>query len=242
MNKLKGRNILITGGAHRIGRALSLAVAVNQGKVILHYGKSKAKALETQEIIRSLGSEAYLIQADLSKENQTAQLIQRATEFGPLFALVNNAAIFSSLDFQNTTIEDWHRHIDINLTAPFLLCKSFAESIQTNQHGRIINILDWRAFRPGTDHFAYTISKSALLALTYALANALSPNITVNGMALGAILPPSDGKQTNGILKNIPAKRWAKIEEVQETLIFLLTGPEYITGEVVHVDGGRHLI
>lgn len=242
MNKLAGKNILITGGAHRIGRALSIAVAKEGGTVILHYGQSKVKALETQKKIHSLNSKAYLIQADLSNEEQTTQLIQRAMEFGQLYALINNAAIFTDFKFQNTTIDDWHRNIDINVTAPFLLSKSFVQSIQAQQHGRIINILDWRAFRPGADHFAYTISKSALLALTYALAKTLAPNITVNGIALGAILPPSDGKQNNRILDNIPAKRWARIEEVQETLIFLLSGPDYITGEVIHVDGGRHLV
>jgi pteridine reductase len=108
--------------------------------------------------------------------------------------------------------------------------------------GRIVNILDWRALRPGRDHLPYTISKSALAALTQSLAAALAPQITVNALALGAILPPSDGSDTTGLLQFVPVRRWASLDEVDEALLFLLEGPAYITGEILHVDGGRHLV
>jgi len=120
------------------------------------------------------------------------------------------------------------------------LCQAFAK--QAADGARIVNILDWRALRPGADHFPYTISKSALAALTKSLAVALAPGITVNGLALGAILPPTNGKVNTEITKFIPAKRWSKENEVEEALLFLLTGPAYITGEILHVDGGRHLV
>ena len=102
--------------------------------------------------------------------------------------------------------------------------------------------MDWRSFRPGTNHFPYTISKSGLLALTKSLAVSLAPSLTVNGIALGAILPPTDETSINKAIDNLPIPRWAKMEEVEDTVLFLLTGPEYITGEVIHLDGGRHLI
>ncbi|MFN3491969.1 MAG: SDR family oxidoreductase, partial [Anaerolineales bacterium] len=128
----------------------------------------------------------------------------------------------------------------INLTAPFLLSQAFAK--QTT-HGRIINILDWRALRPGADHFPYTITKSALASMTKSLAVALAPNITVNGLAMGAILPPADKPSpSEKIIESVPAKRWAEANEVEGALIFLLTCPTYITGEIIHLDGGRHLI
>jgi pteridine reductase len=130
----------------------------------------------------------------------------------------------------------------VNLTAPFLLSQAFASNVEPENHGRIVNILDWRALRPGADHFPYTISKAALTALTSSLAVALAPNITVNGLAFGAILPPSDGAETEKILENVPAGRWANLDEVGEALLFLLNGPSYITGEIIHLDGGRHLI
>ena len=96
--------------------------------------------------------------------------------------------------------------------------------------------------RPGADHLPYTVSKSALAALTQSLAIALAPRIVVNGLALGAILPPSDGNVASSILDQVPAGRWATLEEVGQALVFLLDGPAYVTGEIIHVDGGRHLL
>ena len=103
-------------------------------------------------------------------------------------------------------------------------------------------MLDWRALRPGKDHLPYTISKSGLAALTKSLSISLAPDITVNGIALGAILPPSDGGEIEDLVSGLPIPRWADIRELEETLIFLLSGPSYITGEIIHLDGGRHLL
>ena len=99
-----------------------------------------------------------------------------------------------------------------------------------------------RALRPGPDHLPYTISKAALAALTRSLAAELAPRIIVNGLALGAVLPPADGGDGNKVIEKVPAGRWSQPEEVQQALVFLLVGPEYITGEILHVDGGRHLV
>ncbi|HMB21954.1 MAG TPA: SDR family oxidoreductase, partial [Anaerolineales bacterium] len=100
----------------------------------------------------------------------------------------------------------------------------------------------WRALRPGADHFPYTISKAALAALTKSLAVALAPKIIVNGLALGAILPPADGNAAANLTKSIPAGRWAEENEVEQALLFFLTSPSYITGEIMYLDGGRHLV
>ena len=142
----------------------------------------------------------------------------------------------------DTDLLAWERHIRINLTAPVLLSRSFARSLSPGQPGRIINMLDWRAFRPGADHFPYTISKAGLAALTRSLALALAPDVAVNGIALGAILPPGDNTDLDGIIENVPAGRWAELDELTRTVLFLLDGPSYITGEVIHLDGGRHLV
>jgi len=154
---------------------------------------------------------------------------------------VNNASVFSSLSWADTKLSQWNNHLSINLTAPFLLSQAFGKNIPKNLDGRIINILDWRALQPGADHLPYTISKSGLAALTKSLAIALAPNITVNGIAFGAVLPPSDGGNISNILSSVHIPRWAEITEVEETLLFLLAGPKYITGEIIHLDGGRHL-
>jgi len=239
---LLGKRVLITGAARRVGRSLALAVARAGADVVLHFNKSQSDAESLASEIDSLGRSAFLLPADLNDPAAVMGLVPRALESGPLDALVNNAAIFEPLNWKNTRLDDWNRHLMINLTAPFLLSQAFAQTLPGGSSGRIVNLLDWRALRPGVDHFPYTISKAALASLTLALARALAPLVTVNGIALGAILPPSDGEETDGILKQVPAGRWARLDEVDQALLFLLEGPAYITGEVIHLDGGRHLV
>lgn len=240
---LSGKNILITGAARRVGRMLALACARAGADVVIHHGHSEKEAQDLKNEIASFNRRSRVLQADLSNPEEVSRLISRANEFSPLYGLVNSAAIFEPLIFQDTTLEDWQKHFDINLTAPFLLSQEFAKQIPQNGEGRIVNILDWRALRPGADHFPYTISKAALAAMTKSLALTLAPHITVNGLALGAILPPADHSSANEeIIKRVPAERWSEADEVGGALIFLLSGPAYITGEIIHVDGGRHLI
>ena len=251
---LKDKRVLITGAARRVGRELALAVSRAGGDVVIHYGHSQADAQSLSEEIQAMGRKAFSLQADLNDPTQLATLIPRASEHGQLFALVNNAAIFEPRTWESTNLEDWNRHLLVNLTVPFLLSQAFARQLPSDETGRIVNLLDWRALRPGADHLPYTISKSALAALTQSLAVALAPRITVNGLALGAILPPvtkpdfatggtpNKGESPPDILKNIPAGRWADLDEVGQALIFLLEGPAYITGEIIHMDGGRHLV
>jgi len=239
---LDGKHVLITGAARRIGRSIALAIAKAGGIVLVHYNESESEAQSLVETIAEQGGVAYILHANLAIPDQSTELIAEATRYGQLYALINNAAIFEALDWQTTSLEAWNRHLAINLTSPFLLCQAFARQLPASETGRIINLLDWRALRPGADHLPYTVSKAALAALTRALAISLAPNITVNGIALGAILPPADGSDTAPILKNMPVKRWAALEEVAQTILFLLDGPAYITGEIIHLDGGRHFV
>jgi len=239
---LDGKTILITGSARRIGRSLALTIAHAGANVILHHGHSSKLAAQTQTEIKALGREAYVISADLSDPNQASDLLYRANAYGPIFGLINNAAMFDPLTLLTTSLDDWLRHMNTNLTAPFLLSQAFARELPEGEKGKILNILDWRALRPGSDHFPYTITKAALAAMTKSLAISLAPRIQVNGLALGAILPPPDQTSTEEILRNVPLRRWATLEEVGQSMLFLLSGPEYITGEIIHVDGGRHLI
>jgi NAD(P)-dependent dehydrogenase (short-subunit alcohol dehydrogenase family) len=239
---IKGKNILITGAAYRLGRVFTLAVAKRGANVIIHHGHSPKLADETKTDAIAFGVNAHVIQADLQDPEQSKYLIDQALLFGPLYGLINSAAIFEHLKVANTDLESWNRHLSINLTAPFLLSKYFASNIGEQQVGKIINILDWRALRPGIDHFPYTISKAGLAALTKSLARSFAPNIQVNGIALGAILPPKESTYSEKIIELVPAKRWAEISEVEATLLFLLDGPSYITGEIIHLDGGRHLV
>ncbi len=239
---LTGKVVLITGGARRIGRHLAISAAQAGADVILHHSNSADEARQTAQEIESFGRRAWILQADFSQPEEAEALITQASALSSLYALVNSAAIFEPLGLMDTTLLDWQRTLNINLTAPFLLSREFGKSLPAGQKGRILNILDWRALRPAADHFAYTISKAALAAMTRSLAAALAPDITVNGLALGAILPPSDGASAANLLRQVPAGRWADLDEVGQAALFLLDGPEYITGEILHLDGGRHLI
>lgn len=238
---LNGKTILITGAAVRIGRSLALAVARAGADVVVHYGNSAQAARELQTELEAMGVSARLAQADLARPAEVEALLGAATAGGELYGLVNNASIFEDKRLIETDLATWQRHLQINLTAPFQLAQGFAAAT-AGKAGRIVNLLDWRALRPGADHFAYTISKAGLAALTRSLAVALAPHIQVNGLALGAVLPPSDGGATDRILQHVPAGRWADMDEIERALLFLLDGPAYITGEILHVDGGRHLI
>lgn len=237
---LQGKTILITGAAKRVGKIFALACARAGADVVIHHGHSAEEAESVRAEVNALGCRAWVVTADLNDPLQAERLIPLVNESTPLHALVNSAAIFESLSMETTSFEDWQKHLQINLTTPFLLSQAFAK--QAPEDARIVNILDWRALRPGADHFPYTISKAALAAMTKSLAVALAPRIVVNGLALGAILPPSDGKARSDIIKNVPAGRWAEVSEVEQALLFALTCPAYITGEIIHVDGGRHLV
>jgi NAD(P)-dependent dehydrogenase (short-subunit alcohol dehydrogenase family) len=241
---LQRKTILITGGARRLGRHMALAAAQAGADVILHHGNSPAAAEDTAAEITRLGRRAWVVQADFARPEEVEGLLVRAASLAPLYAIVHNAAIFEPLALHQTELEDWQRHLNINLTAPFLLSRDFASHLPPQSTGRIVTILDWRALRPADDHFPYTISKAALAAMTRALAVALAPRITVNGLALGAILPPSDAPSadTSWVRTQVPAGRWAHLDEVSQALLFLLDGPAYMTGEILHLDGGRHLI
>ena len=237
---LLGKTILITGAARRIGRLFALACARAGADIVIHHAHSDSDAESLAAEIKRLNRQAFTFQSDFSDSASTRNLIQQINRSAPLHGLINNAAIFESLSLESTSLEEWDKHLAINLTAPFILSQAFAA--QAEEGARIVNILDWRALRPGADRFPYTVSKSALAAMTKSLAVALAPKIIVNGLALGAVLPPSNGAMNPGIVKNIPMQRWANADEVEQALLFLLTAPIYITGEIIHVDGGRHLV
>ena len=236
------KTVLITGAARRIGRRFALACARAGADVVIHHAHSDSDAESLRAEISGLDRQAWVFQADLTDSSQAASLIPLINRISPIHFLINNAAIFEPLTVQQTSRADWQRHMEINLTAPFLLSQAFAAHLPSDTEGRIVNILDWRALRPAADHFPYTISKAGLAALTRSMAVALAPHITVNGLALGAILPPSTGGDINGILDPVPAGRWAELDEVCQALLFVLSGPSYITGEILHIDGGRHLV
>ncbi|HHU36383.1 MAG TPA: SDR family oxidoreductase [Treponema sp.] len=234
--------VLVTGGAQRIGRSMALAIARSGRNVAIHYWQSQKEAESVRAEIEALGRKVLLLQADFSQPEQVQGVISRVLDHGTLVGLINNASIFEKIDWQKCSLDDWNRHMMVNLTVPFLLSQAFARALPSGEPGRIINMMDWRVFRPRSDYLPYSISKSGLAALTHSLAASFAPQITVNGLALGAVIAPVDGSEDESILDLVPSARRISLEEVNETLLFLLNGPATVTGEILYLDGGRHLI
>jgi NAD(P)-dependent dehydrogenase (short-subunit alcohol dehydrogenase family) len=234
---------IVTGGAVRLGRALALALAEQGARVVVHYGSSTASAKGVVAEIEALGSQAVTVQADLSRPGEVGSVLESAlSHFGRVDILVNNAAVFEPGQWDDTTEANWDRHFAINLKSPFFLSQAFAAQFERDRHGHIVNIADWRAVRPGPDYIAYTLTKAALVAMTKSLALALAPNIQVNAIAPGLILPPPGQDQAHLEAKaaRIPAQRTGSPSEVARTLVFLLRS-DFVTGDLVYVTGGEHL-
>jgi pteridine reductase len=240
---VEGKVAIVTGGAVRLGKALALALAEEGARLVVHYGSSADPARETVRAIEGIGSQALAIQANLGQPGQAPSIVDRAVgRFGQVDILVNSAAIFEPGRWDDTTEANWDRHFSINLKSPFFLSQAFARHVGRERPAHIVNIADWRGVRPGTDHVAYTLTKAALIAMTRSLALALAPNIQVNAIAPGMILPPP-GKDLAYLERwahQIPAQRIGSPEEIARALIFLVRS-DFVTGDLIHVTGGQHL-
>jgi len=242
--QLEGKTAIVTGGARRLGRAVALALAERGANLVVHYGHSAAAAEQVVAEARAHGVEAIAAQADFHRPLEAPRVVEAALDhFGRLDVLVNSAAIFEAGSVLDTDEANWDRHFAVNLKAPFFLSQSFARHLPPDGTGKIINITDWRALRPGTDHVAYTLTKAALVTLTQVLAQALAPRVTVNAVALGAILPPPGADQAylERLARSVPLRRHGSPDDVVAAVLFLLEGSDYVTGTTVLVDGGAHL-
>jgi pteridine reductase len=242
--ELEGRSAIVTGGAVRLGRAQALALGERGVRVVVHYNASAGPAHEVVGLIADAGSEAIAVQADLSVPGRAPALVDRAVEaFGRADILVNSAAIFEQGYWDDTTEENWDRHFNINLKSPFFLTQAFARQVSSDRRGHVVNIADWRAVQPGVGHVAYTLTKAALVAMTHSMAQALAPNIHVNAIAPGLILPPPGygPEYMARYAPTIPAKRTGTPADIVRALLYLLDA-DFVTGELLYVTGGEHLL
>jgi pteridine reductase len=241
---LDGKVALVTGGAVRLGKAIALGLAEAGADVVITYHSSVRPAEATRAEIAALGRRALVYQADFSQSTAVTPLVDTIiATWGRLDILVNSAAIFVHGDWDDTTEENWDDHFAINLKAPFFLSQAFARYVKASgRRGHIVNIADWRAVRPGADHVAYTLAKAGLVAMTKSLALALAPDVQVNAIAPGLILPPPGAGEDFVARKaqEIPLKRPGSPEEIVRAVRYLL-GSEFVTGELVYVTGGEHL-
>ena len=234
---------LVTGAGRRIGRALALALGDTDCRVAVHYNRSEQDANETASLIKAMGKEAITVKADLEDPTQVEALAAHVNEqLGPIEIMVNNASVFDKAGLKEVSAEELDRHFAINVRAPFILAKSMNEQLATGSPGKIINPNDWRKARP--TRFAYGVTKSALSGLTRTLALSMAPNVQVNEIALGAILPPSDipidRPRDEITIKLGPADRMGSLNEVADAMMMLIKN-DFITGETINVDGGRHI-
>ena len=195
--ELHGKVALVTGGAHRIGRGLVLALAEAGCDIVLVYNRSARAAEQTAQEVVALGRRVVLQQANLAEAAEVATLIESAVvqELGTVQILVNSAAIFPEESLLGLTLAGWQKTMQVNLTSPLFLTQAFVRALPEEMRGVVINITDWRTAKPYHNRFSYSVAKGGLDTFTLAAANALAPRIRVNGIALGAMLPPPDGDE-----------------------------------------------
>ncbi|MBU1226493.1 MAG: SDR family oxidoreductase [Actinobacteria bacterium] len=240
--ELSGTTALVTGGAHRVGRGIALALAEAGCDLVLHYRSSAGAARETADEIEAMGRRVALVGADLSEPSAAAAIVAGAGELAPVRVLVNSAAVFATDSLTGVTPEGWRQTLDVNLTGPVFLTQAFAAALPADLGGAVVNVTDWRTARPYSDHFSYIVAKGAINTFTAAAAEHLAPRIRVNAVALGAILPPPgrDSAYLKALAKEIPLRRVGDPGLVAATVLHLL-GNDFITGEIVRIDGGAHL-
>jgi NAD(P)-dependent dehydrogenase (short-subunit alcohol dehydrogenase family) len=238
------KTVLITGGAKRLGRAIALALADAGWSVAVHYNSSEAEAEETVADLHARHVHAMAINADLANEEHTQRLIERACEdMGPLTALVNNASVFENDSIATITRASWDKHIETNLRAPLVLAQHFAQQLPAGAEGAIVNLLDQRLLKPTPQFLSYSTSKAGLAWLTVTLAQALAPRIRVNAVAPGPTLRNARQSETD-FRRQIEATllgRGATPEDIAAAVRYLLEA-RAVTGQIIAVDGGQHLI
>jgi len=235
MQPLEGRVVLVTGAAKRIGRGIALRLAREGARVAIYYSSSEAEARATAA---ECGN-APLFRADLEKVAEIERLFSEvAQHFGKLDGLVNNAARFTRRDPLEITEADWDSVHSVNLKATFFCCQQAARAMLPNRGGKIVNISSLGGIRAWPDHAHYCASKAGVIHLTRALAQAWAPKITVNSVAPGVIPFGEPDQRVKHLIAKTPAGRAGTADEIADAVVFFLTASDFITGQVLAVDGG----
>jgi hypothetical protein len=237
---LEGKTALVTGAALRIGRATAVALGREGVHVVIHYGKSRDEAEAAAWEVRAHGVRAFPISADFEKPGAPGELFSRALEAaGPIDFLINNASIFPKSRLRDVSPDELLHEIQVNALAPFLLARAFAGQ---GRQGSIVNFLDTRFLDYVSSHVAYSLSKNMLFALTRMMALEFAPNVAVNGVAPGLILPPpgEDESYLKRLAHTNPMQKVGSLRAITDAVLYLLRS-DFVTGQVLYVDGGRHL-
>jgi NAD(P)-dependent dehydrogenase (short-subunit alcohol dehydrogenase family) len=243
MLQINSKTALITGAAKRVGREVAIALAKAGFDIALHYNSSKKDALEVQSLIKNSGRECEIFSADLSKKTEVDRLFSEVSaKFNNLSLLVNNASIFEKFSFMETTEEVLDRHFAVNFKAPFFLTQHFAKFARANKikNANIVNILDSYINGNSTAYFAYLLSKKSFAELTKMTAKDLGPDIRVNGICPGLMIPSEYWNQEmlDKKVLEFPLKKVSKLEDIYKTVIYL-DESQYLTGQLMYVDSGQ---
>ncbi|MEL6270291.1 MAG: SDR family oxidoreductase [Chloroflexota bacterium] len=239
--EIEGRTALITGGAHRVGKAITLALAGAGANVVVNYNSSADAANETVREAVALGVEGLAVQADVSAYGAVLGMVGAAKDrFGGVDILVNAASLFKKTPFPVENISDWQKVTRILIDGAFYCANTVAPRMMASGRGRIINIVDLSAWQPAPDYIAHSVGKAALLAMTRQLALEMAPIVTVNAVAPGPVLPPPEytRKQKSEVASTTLLEKWGTPQDVSDTVLFLARS-NYITGECITVDGGQ---
>ena len=234
----------MTGAAVRVGRAIALELARAGADVAVHYRSSAAEAAQTANEIRAMGRRAAELPAELSDPSQCRDLVRAAADaLGGLDFLIHSAASFDRVPFEETDAAVWDAALALNARAGFLLAREAAAWLRPRR-GRVVFISDALARQPVRGYLAHTVSKAAVEGLVRALALELAPDVSVNGISPGTVLVPAGTppEQADRWAKRLPLQRLGSAEDVARTAVFLCTGPSYVTGQILAVDGGQSLV
>lgn len=241
---LKGRAALVTGAGRRVGRSIVLALARAGADVAIHYHHSKSAADATAEEARRAGVRAEAFEADLGSEASIDALFDRVhTTFPEMAVLVNSAAVFFPTPIETLDGAAWDAVLNVNLKASWLCARRAAIHFRSRGSGKIVNIGCVGSFRPWKNHLAYSVSKAGVVMMTECLALELAPAVQVNCVAPGTVLFHEGATEElrARIVEQIPAGREGTPEDIADAVLFFVTGPDYVTGQTVAVDGGRML-
>lgn len=240
---LRGKVALVTGAGRRLGAAMALALAEDGADVLVHYHTSAEGARTVSDQIRSMGRRAVAVGADVRDGAAVAALFERLDrELGRLDILVNSASAFDRAPFEDVDEAAFQHSLDVNLTGPFRFARRAAPRLEKAGAGLVVNLVDVSGVRPWRHYLAHSVSKAGLIALTHALAKELAPATRVNAICPGAVLWPEryDERTKAAILSKVPLARAGSPADVVKALRYLLTA-DYVTGEVLYVEGGRLL-
>jgi pteridine reductase len=240
---LKGKVAIVTGAGRRIGRAIALDLAAHGATIAVHYRSSHAEADAVVAEIASKHAKAQAFRANLEHGAEIEKMVSEIlAAFGRIDILVNSASIFTRKPLEEVTERDWDSNLDTNLKAPFFLSKFAALAMRKQGAGKIINIGDWAGIRPYKDYLPYSVSKSGLIGLTQALAKALAPEVQVNCIALGLVIPPEEYSKDEvaRLVARTLTKKMGSPEDVARAVIFFCE-TDFATGAILPLEGGRLL-